>query len=217
MKKLIIIFLSFVLFSSLNSCLYNNNKNKNKFVDTCIDYELEVYISILDSIVFMRGYGPFPPPPPLSLKEKRKYEFEMEEFNSIIDTVAKYVFISDTLYMIDDLIKWGNKLGYFNQIVNCSNIIEQLCDSINKYTFIPINTNSIIDYFAFYDKFEFQEDGLYMGLLSLSKVLFNDDYTKGCLFHSFVCGSKCARTLLIIVEKNGDKWEIKEEIFLSGS
>jgi hypothetical protein len=184
---------------------------------------LEVYQSILYSIGFIRGYGPIPPPPPppgakdsFSLKERKEIELELVEFNSIMDTVKKYIFISDSLYVIDDdQIEYGDNIGYYNQIDNCSKIIEQLCDSNDKFSLIPVNA-SIVDK-NFYDKFGFKEDGLYMGILSLSKVLFNEDYTKGCLSYSFVCGGKCAISKLLIVVKSGDKWKIKEEIFLSAS
>jgi len=218
MKKWSLYFL--FLFFLVNVC----NNNKNKFVDNCVDYEFEVYQSILYSIGFMRDYRPVSPPSPLegtkdlfSLKERKNFELELAEFNSKIDTVKKYVFISDTLRMYNDLIELGNNIGYFYQIDNCSNIIEQLCDSIDKFSLIPVNTNMIIDGSTFYDKFGFKEDGLYSGILTISKILFNDDYTEGCLLYSFVCGSKCAIEMLLIVVKREDKWEIKKEIFLSAS
>ena len=216
MKKLIL-YISFLIIV-VNAC----NNNKNNFVNICVDYELEVYqyiLPILYSIDFVKKYEPVLPPDrmyiPLFLKEKEKYDIELAEYNSKIDTVKKYLFISDTLDMVNILLEFGNNIGCFNQIENCSNIIEQLCDSIDKLSLIPVNKNIIN--FDFYDKFGFKEEGLYVGMLSLSKVLFNDDYTEGCLSYSFVCGGKCAIDMLLIVEKSDNKWKIKKKITLGVS
>jgi len=210
MKKwtLYILFLMIIL----NAC----KSIKNNFVDQCIDYELEVYQSIIDSIKFINTFKPFRPSGmPLSLKEKKRFDSELADYNSKMDTLKKYLFISDTFKIYNDQHEYGDSIGYFKQIENCSNMIEQLCDSIDNFSLIPVDIK-IID-IDFYDKFGFKEDGLYVGALSLSKILFNDDYTEGCLSYSFVCGGKCAVDMLLIVEKCGNKWKIKKEIILGVS
>ena len=194
----------------VNACNYNN-----KSVDKCIDYELEVYLSIIDSIKFIKTFEPFMPPFSVSLKERKKFDLELAEFNSKMDTLKKYLFISDTFKIHNNQHEYGDSIGYFKKIENCSNMIEQLCDSIDNFSIIPIDIN-MVD-FDFYNKFGLKEDGLYVGVLILSKILFNEDYTEGCLFYSFFCGGKCAVSMLLVVAKCGKKWKIKKEILFGVS
>ena len=48
------------------------------------------------------------------------------------------------------------------------------------------------------------------GYLSLSRILFNSNYTKGYLHFNFICGDGCAWDHNIEIKKINGKWEITE-------
>ena len=48
------------------------------------------------------------------------------------------------------------------------------------------------------------------GYLFISRIIFNDDYTKGYLHYDFICGDGCAWDYNIEIIKTDNKWKISD-------
>lgn len=53
-----------------------------------------------------------------------------------------------------------------------------------------------------------------IGAVSFSKVFMNEDNTKGLLYYDFMCGGKCGKGEIILVEFHDQHWTIKKTIQL---
>ncbi len=49
-----------------------------------------------------------------------------------------------------------------------------------------------------------------IGALSFSKIVLNSTEDAGILYYEFVCGEKCGKGELLIVERKQDKWAIAQ-------
>lgn len=49
-----------------------------------------------------------------------------------------------------------------------------------------------------------------LGYLSLSRILFNSDFTKGYLNYEFYCGTNCFVSNNIEISRSNDKWTVSE-------
>lgn len=59
-----------------------------------------------------------------------------------------------------------------------------------------------------FKNFNFKEN--VFGYLSISRIIFNEDFTKGYLHFRFFCGAGCAWNSNIEIKKVNGKWEITE-------
>lgn len=53
-----------------------------------------------------------------------------------------------------------------------------------------------------------------IGVISFSRVYMNNDKTKGLLYYEFMCGGKCGKGEIILVQYINERWTIKNVIQL---
>jgi hypothetical protein len=53
-----------------------------------------------------------------------------------------------------------------------------------------------------------------IGVISFSRVFMNSDQTKGLLYYEFMCGGKCGKGEIILVQYINERWTIKNVIQL---
>lgn len=123
-------------------------------------------------------------------------EFESEEFTKEEIEQIKLTFIQDSL-------KYEREKKLFSDLKN---------DKIKKrpltYTFK--SDKLIIKYFDGEEIEDFDTNENEFGYLFVSRILFNEDYTKGYLHYDFICGDGCAWDYNIEIVKIDDKWKISE-------
>lgn len=61
----------------------------------------------------------------------------------------------------------------------------------------------------YFDAYETIKDECGIGKIQLSKVFLSGDRGRGLMYYHFNCGELCGHYALIVVEKSGDKWTIK--------
>ena len=116
------------------------------------------------------------------------YTFKPEEnFTEIeADELSKEEIEQIKLNFIQDSIKYEREKKLFLDLKN---------DKIKKrplnYPFKSTNENEF-------------------GYLFISRIIFNEDYTKGYLHYDFICGDGCAWDYNIEIVKIDDKWKISE-------
>jgi len=49
----------------------------------------------------------------------------------------------------------------------------------------------------------------FAGLISISKIHFDSKKQKGLFSVSYMCGGKCGRGYLVYIEKDNEKWVVK--------
>jgi hypothetical protein len=208
MKRLIIIIVTIVL-------LFNSCSDKNK------DYEQEVYSDILNSLINIDNYYKPAPSPKLILEDsssegynelKNEYDILLNKYYQRIDTLEKYLFVKDTLQAID-LIEFIDYIegGIFTQKTKPKKQFK--IDKYNSKDFILIKSDSFTND-SLVNVIGIKEDRFYIGYLVLSRVIFNEDYTKGVLICSFSCGTKCGEKKLLLVSNQDGRWKISEKIGL---
>lgn len=192
------------------------------------DFELEVYAHVFDSLENFKNYYKPAPPPSLLLgtlsgeklkKEQKKYDSLLNEYNKRVASVNKYLFISNNLTNIDinDIIKRvqdKKKYEFINKNPSLYNKnrtlpIEVFQDNLN-IKLLPISnvSDSILNTLGLHD------DVFYIGYMTLSNVVFNEDFTKGVLVYSFYCGKVCGKQVLVLVVKENNIWKINEKIVM---
>lgn len=208
MKRLIIIIA--IIISLFNGCS-----------DQIKDYEQEVYDDILTCLINVDNYYKPAPSPELILKDssseeynemKNEYDTILHKYYQRIDTLKKYLFVKDTLQAIY-LDEFKGYLEYNTFTQNTKPRKPFKIDNYNVNDIKLITTDSFTND-SLINVIGIKEDVLYIGYIVLSRVIFNDDYTKGVLICSFYCGTKCGERMLVLIGKQNNKWEIKEKIVL---
>jgi len=52
----------------------------------------------------------------------------------------------------------------------------------------------------------------YIGKIVFSRLLFNDRKTMGLLYYEFRCGGLCGYGNLLLIEREGKSWKIKDAL-----
>ncbi|MDP5107083.1 MAG: hypothetical protein NWQ31_13040 [Polaribacter sp.] len=133
------------------------------------------------------------------------YTFKPEEnFTEIeADELSKEEIEQIKLNFIQDSIKYEREKKLFLDLKN---------DKIKKrplnYPFKSTKLN--IKYFDAEEIEDFDTNENEFGYLFISRIIFNEDYTKGYLHYDFICGDGCAWDYNIEIVKIDDKWKISE-------
>lgn len=107
------------------------------------------------------------------------------------------------LAFIQDSVKYEREKNLFINLKN-----DQLKKRALNYSFKNDQLN--IKYFDGEKTEDFETNENEFGYLFISRIIFNDDYTKGYLHYDFICGDGCAWDYNIEIVKTNDKWKISE-------
>jgi fructose-specific phosphotransferase system component IIB len=124
--------------------------------------------------------------------------FEVSENELSIEEIeeAKLIFIQDS-------VKYEKEKNLFVDLKN-----NQLKKRALNYSFK--NDQLEIKYFDGEKTEDFETNENEFGYLFISRIIFNEDYTKGYLHYDFICGDGCAWDYNIEIVKTNDKWKITE-------
>ncbi|PQJ82437.1 hypothetical protein [Polaribacter glomeratus] len=107
------------------------------------------------------------------------------------------------LAFIQDSVKYEREKNLFINLKN-----DQLKKRALNYSFKNDQLN--IKYFDGEKTEDFETNENEFGYLFISRIIFNDDYTRGYLHYDFICGDGCAWDYNIEIVKTNDKWKISE-------
>jgi len=192
--------------------------------------ELKVYSSVIDSLINYKKYYRPAPSPNLILKdlaekklkkEQSKYDSILNEFDTKFKNLNKYLFINDTYQKINikDLKDRLKSEKVYNFINNSKYEIgydnkELKIRKLQKESDILLIPESYPVKEKIIDTFGIKNKNFYLGYLSLSSPVFNNEYTRCILMVDFICGYKCGVKKLVFIEKKNGIWEIVNEIEL---
>jgi len=153
------------------------------------------------------------------VKEQIKYDSLRSEYKEKVLKVNKYLFVRDTLMDIDDELRkrvigeaenqlFGFNISGYNK--NCLIPSEFFQYAVNGINLIP---TSIFDERKI-KMLGLDDDVYYIGYVTFSHILFNNDNTMGFLIYHYYCGNTCGEEVLLIVNKKEDKWKIVERIVM---
>jgi len=197
----------------------------NSCTDKRQDYEQKVYNDIITKLISLNSYYRPAPPPGLILKNltpaeynelKKEYDSVLKKYYQKTDMLKRYLFVKDTLQAIylegfKDNLNQKIEHESFTQYTKPKKPFK--VDNLNANDIKLISTNYLSND-SLINAIGIKEDGFYIGYIALSRVIFNDTYTKGVLVCSFYCGRKCGERMLIMVSNKNNKWEINEKIIL---
>jgi hypothetical protein len=110
-------------------------------------------------------------------------------------------------------LKVKNVLSKYSN--NVSEVIKKLSVEERSYKSSDFHVkiakvSSVHDIKDIYDRFQgfINKDECVIGIVSMSKIVLNDEGNKGILFYNFFCGSKCAKGELIEIIRANGKWKI---------
>ena len=130
-----------------------------------------------------------------------KPEIDVTEIES--DELSKEEIEELKLNFIQDSIKYEREKKLFADLKN---------DKIKKRPLTyPFKSNQLnIKYFNSEEIEDFDTNENEFGYLFISRIIFNEDYTKGYLHYDFICGDGCAWDYNIEIVKIDDRWKISE-------
>lgn len=218
MKSLNII-LAFIISLFLLSCekkLSNLQIEKN-----ALD---EVFLEIVDSIYMDRRTILPPPPPRFDFKTNREdtigYHERLKKYWSYQDSIKK-----DTAKIVIGVNDYVEKVGKYDR----QQMLEIYKDSLFVYDkskdlkHFKLNLSTFKNNKKFSFKYlsefpevrywDFENNLLPVGTISVSRIQFNKSRTSGVLTASASCGGgKCGRGFLIVIENKSGKWRISKII-----
>jgi hypothetical protein len=104
---------------------------------------------------------------------------------------------------LQDSVKYEREKNLFLDLKN-----DQLKKRTLDYSFKNDKLN--IKYFEAEKIENFDTNENEFGYLFISRIIFNDDYTKGYLHYDFICGDGCAWDYNIEIVKTDNKWKISD-------
>jgi hypothetical protein len=218
MKSLNII-LAFIISLFLLSCekkLSNLQIEKN-----ALD---EVFLEIVDSIYMDRRTILPPPPPRFDFKTNREdtigYHERLKKYWSYQDSIKK-----DTAKIVIGVNDYAEKVGKYDK----QQMLEIYKDSLFVYDkskdlkHFKLNLSTFKNNKKFSFKYlsefpevrywDFENNLLPVGAISVSRIQFNKTRTSGVLTASASCGGgKCGRGFLIVIDNKSGNWRITKII-----
>ena len=159
-------------------------------------------------------------------KKKHYFCLIYQKLLSMIDTSKHVLAISDSLkineFEFDETIKRLIKdTNYYNYSEALNNFIRKKKKSLRveiskiinsgKYRLTVDFQNHKFNNNLKYPKFEFS----FYGVLTLSRIYFNNSHENGFFVCSFYCGTDCHSSYIVFIRKENQGWKIEEFKLLS--
>ena len=190
------------------------------------DFDQKVYEDILtDFIEIDKYYKPAPQPELVNENQiianakviEGEYDIKLQEYFRKLDTINIYLYINDNL----KAISFEEIKGFIEKYTEIKEISQKNLNQkpLNLESFNSENIE-LIGYSFFssdslFNSIGFIGDELFIGYLTLTRILFNDKKTEGILIGDFICGNKCGERFLIWTTKENDKWIIKDRFIIA--
>jgi hypothetical protein len=217
MKKLLIVFLLFSIYSCKTSIKTNNlDQDSEEIYNLSLDYTT-------GSDTFYRYHLKIPPLfPQLNADkhdsiERMRFTKWRDSTKKILDTAELFVIVKhkiDTLSKseierIQETITTNrNNLEYkMGGDTSFNEVIIGLCN--NKLLFDTLDVSKLRTNFNYkiYNDRQFSQDKFrQIGTVSFSKVSFSNNKTKAAIYTSFICGNLCGSGQILFFEKVNGNW-----------
>ena len=184
----------------------------------------EVFLEIVDSIYMDRRVMLPPPSPRLDFKTNKEdtvgYHDKLKKYWSYQDSIKKDT--AKIIIGVNDYVEkiWKNDKQQILEMYKDSLFVYDKSKDIKHFK-LNLSTFKNNKKFAFKYLSEFpevrfwdyQNNLLPVGSISVSRIQFNNAQTSGVLAASASCGGgKCGRGFLIVIEKKSGKWKIAKII-----
>jgi hypothetical protein len=149
----------------------------------------------------------------LDLIDSTSFDYKND---SLLKHPNKIVLLKTYLVLDDDFTKQVNSL--VNEgVLNESQV--QLVKSLSKYEKegeSNFDNKKLIDIGSFMviDSLDNKHKSDILGVLSLSRINYNEAENVGCFYYEFLCSKTCGHKSLVIFKKGDKKWEIYKEFVL---
>ncbi len=143
----------------------------------------------------------------------------IDSTSKVIDTANLYVLLEDTV-----ILKMGSELSFkmifqnnklLKEDTTFVSILKSLFRKSNKIEVIHKSKIRPSENYKIVDKLcktqnEFKE----VGIVSFSRISFNNSKDKACVYVSLVCGQLCGDGKVYFLEKKEEKWNILDYVGL---
>ena len=189
--------------------------------------ELNVLNQTFIDLVGTEWYYEPLPPPPLPLWEESTHEdslrfkidsieYEAKLNNRKLDTSELKVFLHDSLTTyksydrLDDILTLGNFEANFPVDTSWIRLIRKL-NQIDNPKRLDLSKISQTGNYTLVSDSEFKDttdNKRKIGMMTLSRVAFSENYERAVFYYTFICGSLCGWGSIVFVERKGEKWKI---------
>lgn len=216
MNKVLIL----IIFSLLISC--NIDKKENKEGQISINGEtdvLSVYNDVLNDLVENHLYNQY-----LGrewelifvdlVKNRIDSTLYFKQLNDLKNTIIVNDTLKGTLYVNDVFNGYDRDIKFLNLPKEFQ--VDEVEKQISKKNHLELEylKSNFVKLKSLSKKKEDISKLFEVGVLSLSKIVFNEDNTTGILYFEFICGEKCGEGSLITIKKINNKWDVKKEYTL---
>jgi hypothetical protein len=202
------------------SCL--QEKKVNKFdeslkvvkIDTLVVYN-DILNNLVDSHLYNKYLGRKWELLAISLYKKRIDSVTyLNKVNSLKKNIIENDSLKGTLYVNDVFNGYERDIKFLKFPDEFD--IEEIKIQIGKKNYLSVDSLKS-DFIKLKGVSTKNKDTLKVfevGMLSLSKVVFNKDNTLGMLYFEFICGAKCGEGSIILIKKTNNKWYVEKEYTL---
>ncbi len=148
------------------------------------------------------------------------------EHSVIIDSIGSYdhrtLLLSDSLgstfsfHSLRDLAKRKASEFHHNDDPDWSALLSKLLSS--DLPSQPVDFSKVRQHHPYqitpassYE--QFTKDN-FIGIIALSRIVFNKSKTKACLYYSYICGGECGEGEIVFLEKSPNGWKHAYSTFL---
>lgn len=206
------------------SCYSSSLKSENDYTEENVIINI-VFNSTVGHDTIWTRYLKLPPPqlPPFKISDRyliecENHRKEVEKVQARLDTASLFVFIDDSIVAfpenreIKQLVEHSNFQANFPDTdMSYIPLILQLIDSTQSRKLDISSIKTPFKYKLEYNRNrkKYSSDIVIIGNVTISRVAFNDDKTKACVYSQISCGQECGGGHIIFLEKMNGDWIIK--------